>query len=75
MTDVNGNKPRVQLVVSLMTDGSVAVGGPLHDKILCYGLLGLAQDAIRDYRGHEAPQIQLASNMPPFQKKAEPLAQ
>jgi hypothetical protein len=29
--------------------GGVRVDGPIHDKGLCYAMLGLAQDAVRDH--------------------------
>lgn len=38
-----------KLIIRQMANGSVAVEGPIADRALCYGLLGLAQDAIREY--------------------------
>lgn len=55
---MNG-EPRVTLVVSLMRDGVVQVNGPLHDKILCYGLLAAARDAVHSYEGPPKPQIEV----------------
>ena len=42
-----------QLIVTLTDDGeskNVQVQGPIKDKVLCYGMLEMAKDAIRDYR-------------------------
>jgi hypothetical protein len=41
----------VQLVISLLPGGQINVNGPVGNKILCYGMLDLAKDAIRDYVG------------------------
>lgn len=38
-----------QLIITLQNTGQVLVTGPIHDKTLCYGLLGQAADAIRAY--------------------------
>ena len=38
-----------QLIISLRQDGNVDVQGPLANKVLCYGLLERAKDAIRTY--------------------------
>lgn len=45
--------PRAQLVIQLTTDGGIQVHGPVQDKILCYGLLECARDAIKAH--HEQP--------------------
>ena len=39
----------VQLVITLKPTG-VEVSGPIGDKVLCYGLLESAKDAIRDFK-------------------------
>ena len=40
----------VQLVITMeMETRRVQVAGPVHDKMLCYGLLELARDAIKDH--------------------------
>ena len=38
-----------QLIISLRQDGNVDVQGPIANKVLCYGLLERAKDAIRTY--------------------------
>lgn len=47
---------RQQLVIALL-EGKVQVTGPLADKVLCYGLLMAAMDAVREYRGTLNPQL------------------
>ena len=39
-----------QLVIVLEPGGRVTVAGPIHDRALCYAMLELARDAIRDYK-------------------------
>ena len=39
--------PRVQLLISIDHAGRLQVSGPLDDVLTCYGLLGMAGDAIR----------------------------
>ena len=41
---------KFKLLIVVMDDGKMAVQGPLHDKMLCYGLLGAAQDVVRDHK-------------------------
>ena len=50
-------KPKVQIVISLMDDGQVTVAGPLHDKILAYGLLGVAHEIIATPRAVEPQKL------------------
>ena len=40
----------IQLLITLTGDGQVQVAGPLEDRVLCYGLLEAARDAVREYR-------------------------
>lgn len=44
----------IVLSITLNNDGSINVQGPIHDRIVCYGLLEMAKDAIRDR--HSQPQ-------------------
>jgi hypothetical protein len=41
---------KVQLVITLNQDGSVTAAGPIDQKLMCYGMLELAKDAIRDFK-------------------------
>lgn len=47
-------KPRAQLLITLTAEGGVNVQGPITDKVLCYGLLECARDAIRDFAEKQA---------------------
>ena len=40
----------IQLIITLNDDGQVGVNAPLHDKVLCYGLLEMARAAIDKYQ-------------------------
>lgn len=46
-----------------LRNGQVSVVGPLANKVLCYGLLTAAQDAVRNYRAPE-PLVKPAAVMP-----------
>lgn len=39
----------IELMIRRHPDGKVEVSGPLQDKVLCYGLLGVARDSIAAY--------------------------
>ena len=60
---------QVELVIRVV-QGQVTVSGPIHDKVLCYGLLESAKDAIRDFvakggaagKGLLVPTITLPTN-------------
>lgn len=38
-----------KLEISMNDDGSISVNGPIANKALCYGLLGMARDALFEY--------------------------
>ena len=40
---------KAKLVITLLNSGKIEVNGPLHDKILCYGLLEIAKDVVKSY--------------------------
>lgn len=39
---------RMQLLIEITDAGEVSVTGPITEKLLCYGLLEAAKDAIRN---------------------------
>ena len=39
-----------RLIITIQDDGSVGVTGPLNNKLLCYGILEAAKDAIKNYQ-------------------------
>ena len=49
---------QAQITVTLFANGQVGVNGPLENKIVCYGLLEAARDAIKDYVPPEIPIVQ-----------------
>lgn len=44
-----GPKEVAQLTVTLLDTGAVNVTGPINNKTLCYGMLEVAKDIVRDY--------------------------
>jgi len=56
---------RVSLTINVMDDGKVGVVGPLHDKLVCYGLLEVARDVVRDYKTGAASGIVIPQIIPP----------
>lgn len=60
---------KIQLVITLTTENgkqSVNASGPLADRLLCYGMLEMARDAIRDYK---VPTIALVPQVDPIVEK------
>mgnify|MGYP001616821637 CR=1 FL=1 len=54
----------IVLTITFSGSGNVNVTGPLQDKILCYGMLERAKDAIRDYKP-ESQQLVIPQMIPP----------
>lgn len=40
---------KMQLVITVNPNGSISVSGPINDKVLCYGLLESAKDAVKQH--------------------------
>ncbi len=38
------------LTITFNPDGRVTLSGPLHDRVLCYGLLEMAREVIYDFK-------------------------
>jgi hypothetical protein len=49
-----GAPARIELLIMLTEDGQVQVQGPVQQKLLCYGMLAMARDAIRDFKPDES---------------------
>ena len=47
----------MELVIKVNPDGTLTIGGPIENKVLCLGILELAKKAIID---HQASAIQVA---------------
>lgn len=71
----NGDKPKnvlpelpqggIQLIITMLPGGQINLNGPLHDKILCYGLLQVARDIVRDFKPQQVvvPTLVLPPNL------------
>ncbi len=57
------------LTITLLDNGQVNVSGPIENRMLTYGLLGVAQDSIREHAANQDKRIQMASANSPFAKK------
>jgi len=46
-------------------NGEINIHGPLHDKVLCYGLLEIARDLVKDFKPQQVvvPKLVLPTNM------------
>ena len=42
-------KKELTLTITLNSDGQVGVTGPIGDKLICYGLLEVAKETIKDF--------------------------
>lgn len=40
---------KITLTIVVEENGQVGVNGPIHDKVLCYGLLEIGRQAIQAY--------------------------
>lgn len=38
-----------KITITLHKDGQITMDGPLGNKVLCYGLLEIAKDLVRNY--------------------------
>ena len=52
------------LTITRMENGQVSLQGPISDQLLCYGLLEVARDAVKQFnddRKKQAPKIEVPS--------------
>jgi hypothetical protein len=56
--------PIIELVIRHLPNGQIQVTGPIQNKALCYGLLELAKDVIRQVEAGNVPSVQIAKNLP-----------
>lgn len=54
----------ISINILLDASGKVHVNAPMGDKILCYGLLEVAKEAIKAFRLPEPSPIKVAHTMP-----------
>ncbi len=51
---------KAQLIITIEDDGSCNVNGPIKEKMIAYGMLEAAKDAIQEFHQNKAKsQIQL----------------
>jgi hypothetical protein len=67
----NPMPPVITLTITLDEKRQLNVAGPIDDKILSFGMLECAKDAIRDHIARNQSQIAVVppSNGPPFLNK------
>jgi hypothetical protein len=46
----NETGTKARLVINLLSDGSIHVNGPLTEKILCLGMLKMAEQLVLEYK-------------------------
>ncbi len=51
------NPNQIVMTISFVPGQPVQVNGPLVDKMLCYGMLEMARDAIQAFDAQNAPRI------------------
>lgn len=44
---------QAQLIITMEDNGTVNVNGPINNKVLAYGLLAVAHDAIKDFNDQQ----------------------
>jgi len=60
----------VELKITADEQGNVQVSGPIANKMLCYGMLAMAHDAIRDFAAKQAEsRIAVVGALPSSQLK------
>jgi hypothetical protein len=37
------------VTIAMTNSGQIKVDGPIHNKLLCYGMLKMAEEAVRDF--------------------------
>jgi hypothetical protein len=55
-------------VITVEDNDTIGVNGPINNKLLCYGMLDLARDAIKDFNDKQAASkilVAPAGSIPP----------
>ena len=53
----------VKILIELLDDGNMLINGPLENKVLCYGLLKMAEVLVTNYEAKKViPIIAFPSN-------------
>jgi hypothetical protein len=51
------SKVAISITINVTDDGKVGMVGPLHDKVLCFGLLEVAKDIVREHKSQQPSTI------------------
>jgi hypothetical protein len=55
---------QAQLTITLTDDGQLNINGPIHNRLLCYGMLEVARDFIAKQEAAPKPQIAIVGALP-----------
>jgi hypothetical protein len=55
---------RPKLIIEFTDNGRIQVTGPIADKVLAYGMLEAAKDAVRDYSATQERRVQPVTLVP-----------
>lgn len=50
----NGSREPITLTITLSPDGQLNVNGPLHNRIICLGMLEMAKAVVVNFKEHSA---------------------
>ena len=54
-----------QLIITLTDENQINISGPIQNKLLCYGMMCVAMDAMRESHEQNKQLIQPATLIPP----------
>lgn len=53
-----------QIIITLFPNGNLNLQCPIQNKLLCYGMLEMARDIIKDFKPEDQPKIQVVPGLP-----------
>jgi hypothetical protein len=53
------------LTITMAPDGTVSVNGPIQNRVLCYGMLEAAKEAVHQFGEKQQQLVQPVTIMPP----------
>jgi hypothetical protein len=56
-----------KLVIELLPGGKINVNGPINDKMLCYAMMELAKDCIREFIARQQQSPIVTAQIVPIQ--------
>lgn len=48
---------RAQMIITLDANGGIGVSGPLHNKLLAYGMLQVAMETVSNFKEEDASRL------------------